>query len=182
MRFQIPSQASLHGIVKPHSSLYYANDPAFCASHKMWKIEKKTPGCAWFPSGEMLWKSIRKRACECLFQNRSSIRAANQARVFSVFLFDSFVPTHLAPRANLRLLYRAPAPVLGCVYPSYPWLKAILTFAARMTLWFAATTLYQPLATRYCHWCEFVWLVVNFTSSVFSCSPWFESLLPIRVN
>ena len=53
--------------------------------------------------------------------------------VFPVFLFDSFVPTHLALRANLRLLYRAPAPVLGCVYPSYPWLNAILTFAARIT-------------------------------------------------
>ena len=39
---------------------------------------------------------------------------------------------------------------------SHPWLKAILTFAARMTLWFAATTLYQPLVTRYCHSCEFV--------------------------
>ena len=33
---------------------------------------------------------------------------------FLVFLFDSFVPTHLALRANLRLLYRAPAPVLDC--------------------------------------------------------------------
>ena len=36
------------------------------------------------------------------------------------------------------------------------WLKAILTFAARMTLWFVATTLYQPLVTRYRHSCEFV--------------------------
>jgi hypothetical protein len=45
-----------------------------------------------------------------------------------VFLFDSFAPAHLALRANLRLLYRAPAPVLGCVYPSYPWFKAILDF------------------------------------------------------
>ena len=53
--------------------------------------------------------------------------------VFPVFLFDSFVPTHLALQANLRLLHRAPAPVLGCDNPSYPWLKAILTFAARMT-------------------------------------------------
>ena len=43
--------------------------------------------------------------------------------LFSVFLFDSFVPTHLALRANLRLLYRAPAPVLGCVYLGNPWLK-----------------------------------------------------------
>ena len=74
--------------------------------------------------------------------------------VFPVFLFDSFVPTHLALRANLRLLYRAPAPVLGCVYPSYPWLKAILTFAARMTLWFEPTTLYKLLVTRYRHSCE----------------------------
>ena len=41
--------------------------------------------------------------------------------LFSVFLFDSFAPAHLALRANLRLLYRAPAPMLGCVYPSYPW-------------------------------------------------------------
>jgi hypothetical protein len=46
--------------------------------------------------------------------------------LFSVFLFDSFAPAHLALRANLRLLYRAPAPVLGCVYPSYPWLKSLL--------------------------------------------------------
>ena len=43
--------------------------------------------------------------------------------MFPVFLFDSFAPAHLALRANLRLLYRAPAPVLGCVYPSHPWLK-----------------------------------------------------------
>ena len=50
---------------------------------------------------------------------------------FLVFLFDSFVPTHLALRANLRLLYRAPAPVLGCVYPSHPWFKNAL-FAARL--------------------------------------------------
>jgi hypothetical protein len=42
------------------------------------------------------------------------------------------------------------------VYLGNPWLKAILTFAARMTLWFAATTLYHSLVTRYCHWCEFV--------------------------
>jgi hypothetical protein len=34
--------------------------------------------------------------------------------LFPVFLFDSFAPAHLALRANLRLLYRAPAPVLGC--------------------------------------------------------------------
>ena len=40
---------------------------------------------------------------------------------FSVFLFDSFAPAHLALRANLRLLYRAPAPALGCVHPSHPW-------------------------------------------------------------
>jgi hypothetical protein len=34
----------------------------------------------------------------------------------SVFIraFDSFAPAHLALRANLRLLYLAPAPVLGC--------------------------------------------------------------------
>ena len=36
--------------------------------------------------------------------------------VFSIFLFDSFAPAHLALWANLRLLYRAPAPALGCVY------------------------------------------------------------------
>ena len=34
MRFQIPSQASLHGIVKPHRSFCYANGPAFCASRR----------------------------------------------------------------------------------------------------------------------------------------------------
>ena len=44
---------------------------------------------------------------------------------FLILLFDSFVPTHLALRANLQLLYRAPAPVLGCVYLSNPWLKCL---------------------------------------------------------
>jgi hypothetical protein len=71
------------------------------------------------------------------FQNRSSIRAANQPRDFflSPYLTRSLLSeqeaAHLALRANLRLLYRAPAPVLGCVYPSHPWLKNDL-FAALM--------------------------------------------------
>jgi hypothetical protein len=72
------------------------------------------------------------------FQNRSSIRSANQPRDFflSPYLTRSLLSeqeaAHLALRANLRLLYRAPAPVLGCVYPSHPWLKNDL-FAALMT-------------------------------------------------
>jgi hypothetical protein len=39
--FQIPSQASLNGILKPHRSFCYANGPAFCASRKN-LLEKNT--------------------------------------------------------------------------------------------------------------------------------------------
>jgi hypothetical protein len=31
-----------------------------------WNFRVKKPGCAWPPSGDVLRKSIRKRACECL--------------------------------------------------------------------------------------------------------------------
>jgi hypothetical protein len=51
-------------------------------------------------------KKICKPACECLFRNTSSIRAANQPRDFFCLSIG--------------------------VYPSHPWLKNNL-FAARMT-------------------------------------------------
>ncbi len=62
MAFRIPSQASLHGILKAHRSLCCSNGLAL-SRRNCWE---KMRGCAWPPSGDMLWKSICKPACECL--------------------------------------------------------------------------------------------------------------------
>jgi hypothetical protein len=141
---QIPSQASLHGTVKTHRPFCYANGPAsprnLFENTSLRLVSKR---------GDVVKKHPQARL-RVSFHNRSSIRVANQHDDFSVFLFDSFAPAHLirrfsqpappselpygslsrlvpksrfALRANLRLLYRAPAPVLGCVHPSHPWLK-----------------------------------------------------------
>ena len=48
--FQIPSQASLHGILK--SIAHYATQMALrCFVRNLWE---KRRGCAWFPSGDVL--------------------------------------------------------------------------------------------------------------------------------
>ena len=62
---------------------------------------------------------------ERFFSTTDPVFAQRFMPAFLILLFDSFVPTHLALRANLQLLYRAPAPVLGCVYLSNPWLKCL---------------------------------------------------------
>jgi hypothetical protein len=79
LRFQIPSQASLHGILKTHRPLAPRAALLFRAEREMNGMgEKKTHGCDWLAKREVFWKSIRKLACECLFQNSSGIRVANQ--------------------------------------------------------------------------------------------------------
>ena len=50
--FQIPSQASLHGILKPHHSFCCANSPALAPCSEIFR--KKHWGCAWPPSGDVL--------------------------------------------------------------------------------------------------------------------------------
>ena len=100
---QIPSQASLHGILKPHRSFCYANGPAFCASRKMWKIEKKHWVALGFQAGRCCEKASASPLASVFFTTAPAF-AQRINPVLSVFLFDSFVPTHLALRANLRLL------------------------------------------------------------------------------
>jgi hypothetical protein len=58
---QIPSQASLHGILKPHRLFCYANGPAFCASRKMWKIEKNTGLRLVSKRGDVVKKHLQAR-------------------------------------------------------------------------------------------------------------------------
>jgi hypothetical protein len=96
MRFQIPSQASLHGIVKPHRSFCYANGPAFCASRKMWKIEKKHRVALGLQAG---------RCCE----------KASASPLASVFFTTA---PAFAPRIN-RVFYNLPIRE----NLSHPWLK-----------------------------------------------------------
>jgi hypothetical protein len=55
--FQIPSHASLHGIVKPHRSFCYANGPA-----SRWNLWEKALGCAWpAKRGDVLKKHLQAR-------------------------------------------------------------------------------------------------------------------------
>ena len=104
--FQIPSQASLHGIVNPHRPFCYTNGPAFCASRKMWKIEKNTG-----------LRLVSKRG--------AVVKKHLQARLRVSF-----------PQ-QIQHSHSESSPCFFClpirVYPSYPWLNAILTFAARIT-------------------------------------------------
>jgi hypothetical protein len=66
--FQIPSQASLHGILKPHRLFCYANSPA--SRPRRWSLDArlslkvgKIPVCAWFPSGAMNFEPRMGRIC-----------------------------------------------------------------------------------------------------------------------
>ena len=96
--FQIPSQASLHGIVKPHRSFCYANGPAFCASRKMWKIEKNT-GLRLFSKRGDVVKKHPQAPLERVFSTTNPAFAQQiKPVIFSVFLFDSFAPTYLIRR------------------------------------------------------------------------------------
>jgi hypothetical protein len=63
LRFQIPSQASLHGILKTHRPLAPRAALLFRAEREMNGMgEKKTHGCDWLAKREVFWKSIRKLA------------------------------------------------------------------------------------------------------------------------
>jgi hypothetical protein len=73
-------------------------------------------------------KNICKPACECLFNNKSSIRTANQPRDFFEFLFDSFAPTHLIRR------FSQPAPPSELPYGSLSRLVPKSRFALRANL------------------------------------------------
>jgi len=68
-------------------------------------------------------EKVSSSALARVFSQQIQHSHSESTLVFLVFLFDSFAPAHLALRANLRLLYRAPAPALGCVYLGNPQLK-----------------------------------------------------------
>jgi hypothetical protein len=126
MDFQIPLQASLHGIVKTHR--YFATQMALrFRSEIFWRntglhLASKR-GCV-----EKMHPQVGERVS---FPQQIQHSHSESILCFLVFLFDSFALAHLALRANLRLLYRAPAPALGCVHPSHPWLKC-LPFASEL--------------------------------------------------
>jgi hypothetical protein len=77
--FQIPSHASLHGILKAQRSLCCANGPGLRLAQK--SLGENT-GLRLASKRGCVVKNICKPACECLFRNTSSIRTANQPRVF----------------------------------------------------------------------------------------------------
>jgi hypothetical protein len=107
------------GILKLHRPFCYANGPVMLRQKSLGEnaglrlVSKR--GC-------VVKKHLQARL-RVSFQQHIQHSHSESTTVFSIFLFDSFVPTHLALRANLRLLYRAPAPVLGCVYLGNPWFK-----------------------------------------------------------
>ena len=103
-----------------HRSFCYANGPALSLRAE---IVRRKCGVALGLQAGICCEKASASPLASVFSITDPAFAQRINPVFSLFLFDSFVPTHLALRANLRLLYRAPAPVLGCVYPSYPWLK-----------------------------------------------------------
>jgi hypothetical protein len=118
--FQIPSQASLHGILK--SIAHFAAQIALRLRLAQ-KLLGENAGLR-LPSkrGCVVKKHLQARL-RVSFQQHIQHSHSESTTVFSIFLFDSFAPAHLALLANLRLLYRAPAPALGCVYLGNPWLK-----------------------------------------------------------
>jgi hypothetical protein len=119
--FPIPSQASLHGILKTHRS--FAPQMALLYP----EIFGRKYGVALGFQAGMCCEEASASGLASVFSTTHPAFAQRINPVFSIFLFDSFVPTHLALRANLRLLYRAPAPVLGCVHPSHPRLKCMIS-------------------------------------------------------
>jgi hypothetical protein len=118
--FQIPSQASLHVILKPHRPFCYANSPALSLREEI--IGRKY-GVALGLQAGMCCEKASASPLASVFSATNPAFAQRIKPVISIFLFDSFVPTLLALRANLRLLHRAPAPMLGCVYLGNPWFK-----------------------------------------------------------
>ena len=100
LRFQIPSQARLHGIVKTQRSLATRAPLLFapCARSKIaknWHPEKtvhaRLAGIVGF---------LKRHLQACLrgyLQKSRSIRAANKSRDFSAFPFDLRLPFGAAP-------------------------------------------------------------------------------------
>jgi hypothetical protein len=82
LRFQITSQASLYGIVKPHCLLAWRVGPLLRALREILGIWGTIiQGCDWLAKREeVLGKHPKARLL--VFQNSSSIRAANQPCVF----------------------------------------------------------------------------------------------------
>jgi hypothetical protein len=146
--FQIPSQASLHRILKPHRPFCYANGPTLAPCSEIFR--KKHRVALGLQAGRCFEKAPASPLASVFSTTNPAFAQRINPVLFSVFLFDSFAPAHLirrfsqpappselpcgslsrlvpksrfALRANLRLLYRAPAPALGCVYLGNPWLK-----------------------------------------------------------
>jgi hypothetical protein len=91
LHFQIPSQASLRGIVKTHRPLAPRASLLFRALREMLGIwEKKIQGCDWLAKrGDVLGKHPKARL-RVSFQNSFGIRATNQPWDFGAtnwFLF-----------------------------------------------------------------------------------------------
>ena len=83
LRFQITSPASLHGIVKPHCLLASRVAPLFPALREILGIwGTKIQGCDWLAKREEVLGQHPKARLRVVFQNSSSIRAANQSWVF----------------------------------------------------------------------------------------------------
>jgi len=81
--FQITSQASLHGIVKPHCLLASRAAPLFRSLREILGIwGTKIQGCDWLAKREEVLGQHPKASLRVVFQNSFSIRAANQPRVF----------------------------------------------------------------------------------------------------
>ena len=99
MDFQIPSQASLHGILKLHRSFCYKRP----CDASPWNFGEKNWVALGFQAGICCEKASASALASVFFTTAPAF-AQRINPVLSVFLFDSFVPTHLALRANLRLL------------------------------------------------------------------------------
>ena len=103
-----------------HRSFCYANSPALSLSAE---IVGRKCGVALGLQAGICCEKASASPLASVFSITDPAFAQRINPLFSIFLFDSFAPAHLTLRANLRLLYRAPATALGCVYPSHPWLK-----------------------------------------------------------
>ena len=80
LRFQIPSQASLHGILKTHRSSAMQMAPIYCALRNVYKLENRGLRLVLQAGGRFEKKSQDR--LQVSLQNGSSIRVANQPWVF----------------------------------------------------------------------------------------------------
>ena len=87
--FQIPSQASLHGIVKPHRSFCYANGPAFYASCR--KLLEKIAGLRLFAKrGDVVKKHPQARLRVFFAKQIQHSRSESNPCFLSSYLTRSF--------------------------------------------------------------------------------------------